>query len=217
MSPSLGGLTIGIRKLERPTGWIECPGRRSEGGHPIASDTDVPVVLCIAVYADPGAARGDWETVKRVAKDYLVRVEGLILVSRRANGKIRVDDDFHETRRGAVWGVAWGAVGAAAGAAAMSALYPPLLVAGAAVGAGIGVGVVGGLMPHGRMAEVMPDVDHVLPLDSSGIVAIFEEQWAHDIANALSNASSVTQEKVDATSAERITAAATENQAATTS
>jgi hypothetical protein len=33
-----------------------------------------------------------------------VRRRRLILVSRSADGKIRVDDDFHETRKGAKWG-----------------------------------------------------------------------------------------------------------------
>ena len=92
---------------------------------------DAPVDLYIAVYPDPDAARGDWDTIKQLAKDDLIKVDGLILVSRRSDGKIHVDDDFHETRKGAVWG-AVGGFGAAAGAGGAGA------VAGRRVGSGPG-------------------------------------------------------------------------------
>jgi DNA-binding transcriptional regulator GbsR (MarR family) len=49
-----------------------------------------------------------------------------------------------------------------------------------------------------------------LPLNSSGIVAVFEEQWEDDIDGALSNAKKVTKEKVDRDSAEEVKAAAGE-------
>ena len=68
---------------------------------------------------------------------------------------------------------------------------PPALLAGAAVGAGVGLGV-GGLMSHGEKAEIKADVEHTMPLNSSGIVAMFEEQWVTDVEKALSNASNVT-------------------------
>ena len=59
-------------------------------------------------------------------------------------------------------------------------------------------------------------MDETLPLNSSGIVAIFEEQWADDIDKALSNAGNVTKEKVDPDSADQVKTAATKNQPATT-
>ena len=58
-----------------------------------------------------------------------------LLVSRRSDGKIHVDDDFHETRKGAVWGAVGGAV--------VGLIFPPALLASAAVGAGVGAGVGG--------------------------------------------------------------------------
>ena len=70
----------------------------------MASATDAPVDLYIAAYGDPDAARSDWDGIKQLAKDDLIKVDGLILVSRRDDGKIHVDDDFHETRKGATWG-----------------------------------------------------------------------------------------------------------------
>jgi uncharacterized membrane protein len=173
----------------------------------MASSTDAPVDLYIGAYADPEAARGDWDTIKELAKDDVIKVDGLILVSRGADGKIHVDDDFHETRKGATWGAVGGAV--------VGIIFPPALLASAAVGAGIGAGT-GALVSHGRKEEIKADVDDTLPLNSSGIVAIFEEQWENDIDKALSNASNVTKEKVDSDSADQVKTAATENQPATT-
>ena len=161
--------------------------------------TETPVDLYIATYPDPDAARGDWETLKQLAKDDLIKVDGLILVSRRSDGKIHVDDDFHETAKGAKWGAVGGAV--------VGLIFPPALLASAAVGAGIGAGA-GALVSHAQKEEIKADVDDTLPVNSSGIVAIFEEQWADDIDKALANAGNVTKEEVDRDSADQVKAAA---------
>jgi uncharacterized membrane protein len=168
----------------------------------MASATEAPVDLYIAAYSDPGAARGDWDTIKQLAHDDVIKVDGLILVSRAADGKIHVDDDFHETRKGAAWGAVGGAV--------IGLIFPPALLASAAVGAGIGAGA-GALVSHGNKEEIKADVDDTLPPNSSGIVAVFEERWEDDIDKALSNASNVTKEKVDADSADQVKSAASES------
>jgi|SRR5215203_2920274 len=166
----------------------------------MSSTTNAPVDLYIAAYNDPDAARDDWDAIKQLAQDDLIKVDGLILVSRRADGKIHVDDDFHETRKGAKWGAVGGAV--------VGLIFPPALLASAVVGAGIGAGA-GALVSHGQKEAIKADVDDTLPVDSSGIVAIFEEQWADDVDQALSNASTVRKEKVDSDSADEVKAAAT--------
>ena len=173
----------------------------------MTSAEDAPVDLYIAVYPDPDAARGDWDAIKQLANDDVIKVEGLVLVSRRGDGKIHVDDDFHETRKGAVWGAVGGAV--------VGLIFPPSLLAGAAVGAGIGAGI-GGLISHAEKAEIKADVEDTLPLNSSGVVAIFEPQWAEAIDNALSNATKVTKEQVDKDSADKVKAAVSENPPTTT-
>ena len=168
----------------------------------MASATDAPVDLYIAAYGDPGAARGDWDTIKQLANDDVIKVDGLILVSRGADGKINVDDDFHETRKGAAWGAVGGAV--------IGLIFPPALLASAAVGAGIGAGA-GALVSHSNKEAIKADVDETLPANSSGIVAVFEERWEDDIDKALSNASNVTKEKVDADSADQVKSAASQS------
>jgi hypothetical protein len=65
------------------------------------------------------------------------------------------------------------------------------------------------LLSHAQKSVIKADVEEDLPLNSSGIVAIFEEQWADDVDGALSNASTVKKEKVDGKSASEVKAAAT--------
>ena len=173
----------------------------------MSSDTDAPVDLYVAAYGDPDAARADWDAIKKLAEDDVIKVDGLILVSRRTDGKIHVDDDFHEARKGAKWGAVGGAV--------VGLIFPPALLASAVVGAGVGAGA-GKLLSHGRKEMIKADVEDSLPLNSSGIVAIFEETWSADVDKALSNASTVKKEKVDKESAEQVKAAASEQQPAAT-
>ncbi len=162
------------------------------------SSTAAPVDLYIAAYADADAARVDWDAIKQLAKDGVIDVDGLILVSRRDDGKIHVDDDVHETRKGAKWGAVGGAV--------IGLIFPPSLLASAVVGAGLGAGV-GGLKSHRAKSAIKADVESTLPLNSSGIVAIFEERWEENIDTALAHATAVTKEKVDHESAAEVKAA----------
>jgi len=173
----------------------------------MASDADAPVDLYIAAYPDPDAARGDWDAIKQLADDDVIKVDGLILVSRRTDGKIHVDDDFHTARKGAGWGAVGGAV--------IGLIFPPSILAAAAVGAAVGAGA-GGLVSHAEKAVIKADVEDTLPLNSSGIVVLFEEAWADAVDNALSNSSNVTKEKVNRDSADQVKAAATKNPPATT-
>ena len=47
----------------------------------MASSTDAPVDLYIAAYDDPDAARGDWDAIKQLAHDDVIKVDGLVLTA----------------------------------------------------------------------------------------------------------------------------------------
>ena len=175
----------------------------------MASNTDAPVDLYVAAYLDPDAARAGWDAIKQLAADDTIKVEGLVLVSRRSDGKIHVDDNFHTAGKGAAWGAIGGAV--------VGLIFPPSLLAGALVGAGAGLGI-GELKSHSEKAAIKADVEDALPLNSSGIVALFDEEWATDVDKALSKASKVTKDEVDGKSADAVkTAVAKKNPPAATS
>ena len=162
--------------------------------------TEVPVDLYIATYSDPDAAQQDWDDIKQLARDEVISVDGLVLVSRGADGTIEVKDDAKDVGRGAVVGAVGGAI--------IGLIFPPAFLASAAVGAGIGAGA-GAILDHERKNEIKADVEEVLPPGSSGIVALFEERWVEDVERALAKADRVTTHAVDADSAEKVKATAT--------
>ncbi len=127
-------------------------------------------------------------------------MDGLVLVSRDADGKIDVKDNAHDFGRGAALGAVGGAI--------VGLIFPPAFLASAVVGAGVGAGA-GAMLDRHDKNEIKADVEDVLPPGSSGIVALFEEQWVADVENALANADNSTTHEVDSKSAEQVKAAAT--------
>jgi uncharacterized membrane protein len=161
--------------------------------------SDAPVDLYIAAYSDPGAAQEDWDEIKQLARDKVITVDGLVLVSRGADGKIEVKDKASDVGKGAVLGAVGGAV--------IGLIFPPALLASAAVGAGIGAGT-GAILDHKHKNEIKADVEEALPPGSSGIVALFGERWVADVDKALAKADKVTKHEVDSKSAEEVKATA---------
>src|SRR6188474_2488942 len=86
--------------------------------------------LYVAAYSDPSTAEEDWNALKRLADDDVIKVEALALVNRDSDGKIHVKDTTNEPGIGAVVG--------AVGGALVGLIFPPALLASAAVGAGVG-------------------------------------------------------------------------------
>ena len=160
---------------------------------------DNPVDLYIAVYSDPDAAGRDWADLKQLEKDEMIKLDGLVLISRDADGTIHVQEKTHDVRRGSILGAVGGLV--------VGLIFPPALLASGLVGAGLGAGA-GGLVSHHEKNEIKADVEDVLPPGSSGIVAVFEERWGNGVDRALMNADAVKKEKIDRESAERVKAAA---------
>ena len=153
------------------------------------AEMDVPVDLYIAAYDDPDAAQADWDAIKALARDDVIKVDGLVLVSRdAADGKIHVKDNAHDVGKGAAIG--------AVGGALIGLIFPPAIFASAVVGAGLGGGA-GAVLDHEQKKEIKADVEVVLPPGSSGIVAVFEERWVADVEKAIAKAEMVTKERLD--------------------
>jgi uncharacterized membrane protein len=175
------------------------PYCRATEEEPMTSTNDVPVDLYIAAYADPDAAQADWDGIKRLARDKVITVDALLLVSRGDDGKIEVKDDAHDVGVGAVLGAAGGLI--------LGLIFPPAFLASGVVGAGIGAGI-GGLHSHREKKEIKAEVEDVLPPGSSGIVALFEERWVAEVEKALAKADKVAKHEVDKQSAEEVKTAA---------
>ena len=162
--------------------------------------SEVPVDLYVATYDDPGAAQQDWDDIKQLARDGVITVDGLVLVSRNDEGKIEVKDDANDVGRGAMIGAVGGAI--------VGLIFPPAFLASAAVGAGIGAGT-GAIVDRRQKKEIKADVEEVLPPGSSGIVALFEERWVDEVEKALSKADKVSKHEIDSGSAADVKASAT--------
>jgi uncharacterized membrane protein len=163
------------------------------------ADNNAPSALYIAAYGDETAAQGDWDAIKQLANDDLITLDGLILVSRAADGKIEVKDNAHTVKHGSVIGAVGGAI--------VGLIFPPALLGATLLGGGIGA-AISGLKSHHDKKEIKEDVEQVLPPDSSGIVAMFEPKWADAIDKALADADNVTKRNVDADSASEVKSAA---------
>ena len=162
--------------------------------------SDAPVDLYIATYSDPEAAQEDWDDIKQLARDKVIMVDGLVLVSRGDDGRIEVKDDANDVGRGAALGAVGGAV--------IGLIFPPALIASAVVGAGIGAGT-GAIVDRHQKKEIKADVEDVLPPGSSGIVSLFEERWVDDVENALEKADKVSKHELDGKSADDLKTTAT--------
>jgi uncharacterized membrane protein len=166
----------------------------------MARDTAVPVDLYIAAYADPDAAQADWDAIKALARDDVIKVDGLVLVSRdRGDGKIHVKDDAHDVGKGAAVG--------AVGGLLVGLIFPPAILASAVVGAGLGGGA-GAILDHEEKKAIKADVEDVLSPGSSGIVAVFEERWVAEVQKALAEAEKVTRHRLDSGSLDEVRGAA---------
>ena len=165
----------------------------------MTTESDAPVDLYIAAYADPDAAQADWDDLKELEKNKVIKIDGLVLVSRATDGKIDVKDNAHTVGHGTAWGVAGGLL--------VGLIFPPALLASGIVGGAIGAGI-GGLVSHSEKNDIKAEVADDVPPGSSGIVVLFEERFAGDVRNALPKADKVSKHEVDKQSVEQAKAAA---------
>jgi uncharacterized membrane protein len=162
--------------------------------------TDVPVDLYIAAYDDPDAAREDFDDLKALVKEGLIFVDVAVLVRRGEDGKVEVQENAHEVAKGAI-------VGAAAGFL-IGLIFPPALIASTVVTGAAGAGI-GELMSLHRERKIEKDLEDVLPLGSSGIIAVFDEVWVAQVEKALKKASKVDKDQVDRADVDAIKESAT--------
>jgi uncharacterized membrane protein len=160
----------------------------------MAQSNESPVDLYVAAYDDANAAQADWDAIKQLADDQVIVLDSLVLVRRDADGKIHEKDNAHIVGGAATLG--------AAGGLLVGLIFPPAFIASGVVGAGIGAGI-GGLVSHSEKKEIKAEVADDLPPNSSGIVALFEEQWAADVEKALKGADDVSKHEVDRQSVEK--------------
>ena len=167
----------GIWEFREQCGRPQCwsPGE-SEEPHGIFYRRASRSLRC--VYADQDAARGDWDAIKQLAKDDAIKVDGLVLVSRgdRRDRSMSTTTSMRPARAPR---------GARSEARSSELIFPPAC-SQARRSERVSARVQAHCVSHAEKKAIKSDVEETLPINSSGIVAVFEEQWADDIDKALS-------------------------------
>src|SRR6476661_6168923 len=111
--------------------------------------------LYVAAYSDSSTAQAEWNALKQLVADDVIKVEALALVNRDSDGKVHVKDTTNEPGIGAVIG--------AVGGALVGLIFPPSLLASAALGAGVGAGA-GAVIDRVTKREIKSDVEWAVPV-----------------------------------------------------
>jgi len=151
--------------------------------------------VLIAVYLVPDLAERDFDSFVELAKEKTISADGVVLVSKDAEGEIAVKETGdHLGKKGAKVG---GGVGLAVGL-----LAPPLL---AATAVGAGAGAVAGKFARKRLESgIGENMDDALPPGSAGIIAVYDHADADQVAKALTNSIRSSTAQIDKASAKEL-------------
>jgi arylsulfatase len=159
--------------------------------------TDEPLDVLIAVYLIPDLAQQDFDAFVQLAEDGTITTDGVVLVTKDAEGEAHVQETGdHLGRKGVKVG---GGVGLVIG------LFAPPLLAATAVGAAAG-GLMGKLARHRVSSGIGDKMDEALPPGSAGIIAIYDHAHADEVGKALGNSVRTSTAQIDRASAKELKA-----------
>ena len=166
------------------------------------SDTEFDVV--IAAYLIPDLAQNDFDGLVKLVEGKQLEVEGVVLVTEDADGKVTVKETGdHMGRKGL-------AIGAGVGLAV--GLFSPPLLASMVIGGAAG-GLVGKFAKHRVESGIGEKMGAALPPGSAGIVAIYDRSKSGTVDAALASAVKKSVAQVDGGRAKQLKAALAEAQA----
>jgi uncharacterized membrane protein len=143
--------------------------------------------LFVAAYADEGAAADDFEAIKELDD---IAVVAAAVLQRDGKGNVTVKEHGGSLVKG---GTAVGAVGGL-----VVGLFAPPLLAATAIGAGIGA-AAGAITKHHQEKKAADELqtDDWLPVNSSAIVAVVDDQYLDRIDKVVTKASKKVNKAVD--------------------
>ena len=160
--------------------------------------------VLIGVYLIPDLAQRDFDAFVKLVEDKTVITDGVVLVTKDAQGEVTVQETGdHLGRKGLEVG---------AGVGLVLGLFAPPLLAATAIGAAAG-GLMGKLGRKRVQAGIGEKLDDALPPGSAGIIAIYDHAHADDVAKALENATRTSTAEIDKASAKELKAGLEEAQA----
>ena len=169
-----------------------------------AAVSDGAYTLLVADFNDTDAAWEAYEELKSVEDGRHVKIEGVVVVKKDADGKLDVQKATdHSTLHGLGWGVVGGVV--------LGVIFPPSIIASAAVlGAAGAAG--GALAARHHKKELAEELQDAIDPGHSGLIALVSDPGVVEIRKALDKANRVVSSAVDDVAAADIKAAAKEAQ-----
>ncbi|WP_370615353.1 DUF1269 domain-containing protein [Mumia sp. Pv 4-285] len=169
-----------------------------------ATVSDGAYTLLVADFSDTSMAWEAYETLKSVEDGRSVEIEGVVVVSRSADGELEVQKATdHSTKSGLKWGVV--------GGIALGVIFPPSILGSAAV-AGTAGALVGKLRQRHHHSELEQQLENAIPPGHSGLLALVSDPGAVKIRKALERADAIVESAIDTVEADDIKAAAKQAQ-----
>jgi len=167
-----------------------------------AAISDGAYTLLIADFSDTSTAWEAYEALKAAEDGRTVEIEGVVVVTRSAEGKLEVQKATdHSTKSGLKWGLV--------GGIALGVIFPPSILGSAAVAGSAGA-LVGKLRQRHHHGELEQQLENAIPPGHSGLVALVSDPGAVKIRQALELADAIVESAIDKVEADDIKAAAKE-------
>ena len=171
-----------------------------------AAVTDGAYTLLVADFNDTDLAWEAYEALKEAEDGRTVEIEGVLVVTRSADGKLEVQKATdHSTKSGLKWGVV--------GGIALGVIFPPSILGSAAVVGSAGA-LAGKLRQRHHHKELEGQLENAIEPCHSGLLALVSDPGAVKIQRALERAERIVASAVDKVEADDIKAAAKEAQEA---
>ena len=167
-----------------------------------AGISDGAYALIAADFSDADIAMEAYEALKDIEDGASVKIDGVVVVKRDADGKLHVQKATdHSTREGLAWGAVGGAV--------LGVLFPPSII-GSALVVGAGGGLFGKLRERHHKKELAKELEDAIAPGHSGIIALVSNPGEVKIRKALEKADRIVEKAVDDAAAADIKAAGKE-------
>jgi uncharacterized membrane protein len=167
-----------------------------------AAVSDGAYTLLVADFSDTGLAWEAYEALKSVEDGRTVEIEGVIVVTRSAEGKLEVQKATdHSTKSGLKWGLV--------GGIALGVIFPPSILGSAAVVGSAGA-LAGKLRQRHHHGELERQLENAIPPGHSGLLALVSDPGEVKIRKALARADAIVESAIEKVEADDIKAAAKE-------
>lgn len=176
-----------------------------EAAAAVAAVSDGAYALIVADFAETDTAWEAYEALKSIEDGRTVKIDGVIVVKRDAEGKLEIQKATdHSTKKGLKWGLV--------GGAALGLVFPPSII-GSAVALGAGGAALGKAKQLHNKIGLEKELEFSVAPGHSGIVALVSDPGAVEIRKALETANAIVESAIDDVTAKDIKAIAKESKA----